>query len=40
MKIGGLLLCFAGMALLFAMDAVAKVLGGHGLNSFQIGFVR
>jgi S-adenosylmethionine uptake transporter len=40
MKIGGLLLCFAGMALLCAMDAVAKGLGGHGLNTFQIGFVR
>jgi S-adenosylmethionine uptake transporter len=40
MKIGGLLLCFAGMALLCAMDAVAKALGGHGLNTFQIGFVR
>ena len=40
MKIGGLLLCFAGMALLCAMDAVAKGLGGHGFNTFQIGFVR
>lgn len=39
MKIGGLLLCFAGMALLCAMDAVAKGLGAH-LNTFQIGFVR
>ncbi len=39
MKIGGLLLCFAGMALLCAMDAVAKALGAH-LNTFQIGFVR
>lgn len=39
MKIGGLLLCFAGMALLCAMDAVAKGLGAH-LNAFQIGFVR
>src|SRR5688572_20620786 len=39
MKIGGLLLCFAGMALLCAMDAVAKALGAH-LNTFQIAFVR
>lgn len=39
MKIGGLLLCFAGMALLCAMDAVAKALGAQ-LNTFQIGFVR
>jgi len=39
MKIGGLLLCFAGMALLCAMDAVAKALGAH-LNAFQIACVR
>lgn len=39
MKIAGLLLCFAGMALLCAMDAVAKALGAH-LNTFQISFVR
>lgn len=39
MKIGGLLLCFAGMALLCAMDAVAKALGAH-LTTFQIAFVR
>lgn len=39
MKIGGLLLCFAGMALLCAMDAVAKALGGQ-LSTFQIAFVR
>lgn len=39
MKIGGLLLCFAGMALLCAMDAVAKGLGTH-LSAFQIGLVR
>ena len=39
MKIGGLLLCFAGMALLCAMDAVAKALGGH-LSTFQIAFAR
>lgn len=39
MKIGGLLLCFAGMACLCAMDAVAKGLGPH-LNAFQIGLVR
>ena len=39
MKIGGLLLCFAGMALLCAMDAVAKALGAH-LNTFQIACVR
>jgi drug/metabolite transporter (DMT)-like permease len=39
MKIGGLLLCFAGMALLCAMDAVAKALGPH-LSTFQIAFVR
>lgn len=39
MKIGGLLLCFAGMALLCAMDAVAKGLGAH-LNTVQIAFVR
>jgi drug/metabolite transporter (DMT)-like permease len=38
MKIG-LLLCFAGMALLCAMDAVAKTLGAH-LNAFQIACVR
>ncbi|HZY68538.1 MAG TPA: DMT family transporter [Devosia sp.] len=39
MKINGLLLCFAGMALLCAMDAVAKALGAT-LNTFQIGLVR
>lgn len=39
MKIGGLLLCFAGMALLCAMDAVAKALGAH-LTTFQVTFVR
>jgi drug/metabolite transporter (DMT)-like permease len=39
MKIGGLLLCFAGMALLCAMDAVAKTLGAY-LNVFQIACVR
>ena len=39
MKIGGLLLCFAGMAMLCAMDAVAKALGAH-LSTFQIAFVR
>jgi drug/metabolite transporter (DMT)-like permease len=39
MKIGGLLLCFAGMALLCAMDAAAKTLGAH-LNAFQISCVR
>ncbi|HEV7275467.1 MAG TPA: DMT family transporter [Devosiaceae bacterium] len=39
MKIGGLLLCFAGMALLCGMDAVAKALGAH-LTTFQIAFVR
>jgi S-adenosylmethionine uptake transporter len=39
MKIGGLLLCFAGMALLCGMDAVAKALGHH-LNTFQIACVR
>lgn len=39
MKIGGLALCFAGMALLCAMDAVAKALGSH-FNAFQIGLVR
>ncbi len=39
MKIGGLLLCFAGMALLCAMDVVAKALGAH-LNAFQIACVR
>ena len=39
MKIGGLLLCFAGMALLCAMDVVAKALGAH-LSTFQIAFVR
>lgn len=39
MKIGGLLLCFAGMALLCAMDATAKALGAH-LNTFQIACVR
>ena len=40
MKIGGLLLCFAGMALLCAMDAVAKTLGAAHLSTFQIAFVR
>lgn len=39
MKIGGLLLCLAGMALLCGMDAVAKALGAH-LTTFQIAFVR
>jgi S-adenosylmethionine uptake transporter len=39
MKISGLLLCLAGMALLCAMDAVAKALGPH-LSTFQIAFVR
>ncbi len=39
MKIGGLLLCFAGMTLLCTMDAVAKALGAH-LNTFQLGCVR
>jgi drug/metabolite transporter (DMT)-like permease len=39
MRIGGLLLCFAGMAMLCGMDAVAKALGAH-LSTFQIAFVR
>lgn len=39
MRIGGLLLCFAGMALLCGLDAVAKALGAH-LGAFQIAFVR
>ena len=39
MKIGGFLLCVAGMALLCVMDAVAKALGQH-LGTFQIAFVR
>lgn len=39
MKLGGFLLCVAGMALLCAMDAVAKALGAS-LNAFQIGLVR
>lgn len=39
MKIGGLLLCFVGMALLCGMDAVAKALGAH-LTTFQLAFVR
>jgi drug/metabolite transporter (DMT)-like permease len=38
-KISGLLLCFAGMALLCAMDAAVKALGPH-LSTFQIAFVR
>jgi drug/metabolite transporter (DMT)-like permease len=38
-KIGGLLLCMAGMLLLCVMDAVAKALGAH-LTTFQIAFVR
>ncbi len=39
MRLGGFLLCVAGIALLCAMDAVAKALGAH-LNVFQISFVR
>ena len=39
MKVGGFLLCVAGMAMLCAMDAVAKALGQH-LGTFQIAFVR
>lgn len=39
MKIGGLLLCFAGMSMLCLMDATAKALGAH-LNAFQIACVR
>ena len=40
MKIGGLLLCFAGMALLCAMDAVAKGLGGHGVYYYVPGLLK
>ena len=39
MKLGGFLLCLAGMILLSAMDAVAKGLGAH-LSTFQITLVR
>lgn len=39
MKVGGLLLCFAGMTLLCTMDAAAKGLGMH-LGAFEIAFVR
>lgn len=39
MKLGGFLLCLAGMILLCGMDAVAKALGPH-LNVFQITFIR
>lgn len=39
MKVGGFLLCLAGMILLSAMDAVAKGLGAH-LNTFQVSLVR
>ncbi len=39
MNATGILLCMAGMALLCAMDAVAKALGAH-LNVFQIALVR
>lgn len=39
MKLGGFLLCLAGMIFLTAMDAVAKGLGPH-LSIFQITFVR
>lgn len=39
MKVGGFLLCAAGMLMLCAMDVVAKSLGAH-LTTFQIAFVR